>query len=105
MAQEIVGSNFPSDNGYGRNGFQGPASTVPGGKPQHYASTAAPLKPKDPVLSDPDVRNFETRTVSAAPIKPACGMRDVNKNPAKIPNRGRPVQQRALNTTFKRTTK
>jgi hypothetical protein len=86
MTEEIVGSKFKPNNGYGQNGFTGPSSTTPKEPVPHYASVASTVKPKDPVLTDPDVRNWETRGVSAAPIKPSFGMRNPNANPAKIPS-------------------
>jgi len=30
MAEEVVGSKMPSNNGYGQNGYEGPSSDTPG---------------------------------------------------------------------------
>ena len=85
MTEEIVGSKFKPNNGFGQNGFTGSSSTTPKEPVPHYASVASTVKPKDPVLTDPDVRNWETRTVSAAPIKPAFGMKSPD-NSARVPS-------------------
>ena len=87
MTEEIVGSKFKPNNGFGQNGFTGSSSTTPKEPVPHYASVASTVKPKDPVLTDPNVRNWETRTIDmkGAP-KPAFGMKNPNANPAKIPS-------------------
>jgi hypothetical protein len=100
---EIIGSSkFKPDNGAGQNGSALPSS-VPA-KPQlNLINPAAQaVRVKDPVLTDADVQNFQTRAVKSEQYPTTFGHRDRNVNPAKVPANSRPVFQRPLNSTFKR---
>jgi hypothetical protein len=92
MAQDIVGSKiktFPSapgvrerQSGYGQNGFAGASSLLPGEKVDRSPIMQGIAEP------DPDAKaadGWQTRTVSAAPLKPAFAQKSPNKSPAKVP--------------------
>lgn len=102
---EIVGnSKFKSDNAYGQDGSSTPSSLPSKQTPAFNVKNpdAMLVRPRDPVLTDADASNFQTRTVSAAPIPPAFGHKNPNSSPAKVPMNSPPVFQRPLNSTFKR---
>jgi hypothetical protein len=113
MAQDIVGSKMPANNGYGQNGFQGASSDSPGsvrtnskmgaelfpadvnsayakaglsqrGPGRARRSTAERGAPKHTQLPAP-----QTREVDASPLPPAFGHRpeDTSRSmpPAKVP--------------------
>lgn len=73
-SEAFIGSREKAKNGYGQNGFQGPSSDTPG---KHTTSGFLPktVIPKYPTGTSADHPSFQTRTVSAEPIKPAHGMR------------------------------
>jgi len=47
MATDIVGSNMPSKNGYGQNGYTGPSSTKPGDPQGESGFLPAAVVPDD----------------------------------------------------------
>lgn len=63
--EEFIGSHMKADNGYGQNGYQGASSDLPG---EHTTSGFLPqsVVPKD---------DWQTRKVSAEPIKTHPGMK------------------------------
>jgi hypothetical protein len=69
--EEIVGSRFKPDNAYGQNGSSTPSSVPVKQTPAFNVKNpaAALVRPRDPVLTDPDTKNWQTRTVSATPFK------------------------------------
>jgi hypothetical protein len=87
MTEEIVGSKFKSDNSYGQDGSATPSSVPVKKTPAYNVKNpeASLVRPHDPVLTDPDVRNWQTRGVSAAPIKTAFGMKSPD-NSARVPS-------------------
>ncbi|WP_298107423.1 hypothetical protein [Bradyrhizobium sp.] len=92
MAEEIVASRFKAQVGYGDTSSLQGSSLLPAEKPKYFP-TAAKRRPVAPVDVKASMVNTN-RTISAAPIKPAHGMRNVNANPAKIPSdSNRAVQQ------------
>lgn len=71
----FIASNEPAKNGYGQNGYQGPASDLPG---QHTTSGFLPQ-------SKVPASGWQTRSVSKDQYPAAHSMRDRNANPVKIP--------------------
>jgi hypothetical protein len=103
MAIDVVGSKFAPEAKYGQNGDDSPSSLLPGKKDIKRSTFAKSIIAGDGSVS-PNPGDWETRPISAAPIKPSPTMRDPNANPAKVPSNSRPVtQQRALNSSFKRS--
>ncbi|WP_426438567.1 hypothetical protein [Bradyrhizobium genosp. P] len=87
MAEQVVGSKFSSQNKPGQNGSSAPSS-VPTNEVAKFNvrnPAAQSVKPRDPVITDGDAKNWQTRNVSAAPLPPAHGHRDVNASPVKVP--------------------
>jgi hypothetical protein len=93
MPTDIVGSKiktFPSEQtqvstrGYGENGYAGPSSLTPA-QARAVSRTYASLATDTPDLKLPGVKDWQTRTVSAKPFKPANTMHNPNASPAKIP--------------------
>lgn len=121
MATDIVGSKqptFPSDAkpsnaGYGQNGFQGPSSDLPG---QHTTSGFLPVDAGlAGIIGDEKADmndsyragrgDWQTRTISAAPIAPHPGMKSPNKATDKMnstDNLRRATTRPASRTDFQR---
>ena len=93
MATDVVGSREPefaseqnqkSTRGYGQNGYSGPSSVTPG-KARAISKTYASLA-TDTMNVRVNPGDWQTRKISAAPIKSSPTMRNPNAAPAKIPN-------------------
>lgn len=102
MTTDIVGSKQPQfaseakpdNSGYGQNGFQGPSSDLPGKR------TTSGFLPEDAgiqgIIGDTKADmndsyragrgDWQTRTVSAAPIAAHPGMKSPNKVTDKVPD-------------------
>jgi hypothetical protein len=74
QGDQFIKSDAPADDGYGRNGFTGPSSDLPGKK------TTSGFLPKAgaPI-------NSQTRTVLADPIPTMYGHKPSTPNPVKVP--------------------
>jgi hypothetical protein len=97
MSQLIVGSKMPdfasdvkiSNLGYGQGGSACPSSLTPGQARKVTATYAKLAVDSTNVKVDPG--DWQMRTISAAPLKPAFAQTSPNKSPARIPdalNRG-----------------
>jgi hypothetical protein len=76
---EFVGSHEKARNGYGQNGYQGPASDLPGQSTRmdrDYGLAADPSA---------DAGNWQTRVVPKYDCPPAFGMKSPAE-PAKVPD-------------------
>jgi hypothetical protein len=80
-----IASRFKADTGYGDQADVTPSSLLPGDKIK-YSPAAAKLRPVAPVDVKAAIVANETRTVSAAPITPAFGMKNPNANPPRVPS-------------------
>jgi hypothetical protein len=69
--EEFVGSHEKADNGYGQNGFQGPASDLPG---QHTTSDFLP-QCTIPARTSDGTPDWQTRQVKADQYPVAHGMK------------------------------
>ena len=72
---EFVGSHLKAKNGFGQNGYQGASSDTPG---QH---TTSDFLPQAKVPAD----DWQTRHVSAEPIKAHDGMANRSTASEKVP--------------------
>jgi hypothetical protein len=68
-SEQFIGSREPARNNYGQNGDPSPSSVLPGKKAPPISGDVAP---PDASAAPGD---WQTRKVSAEPIKPAHGMR------------------------------
>jgi hypothetical protein len=88
----IVGSRLNPEAKTGQNGGLNPSSIQTNGrdfqaKPLPYSTVAQSIKAKNKAqFIPPDDPTWQNRKVSAAPIKPACGMHDPNANTGKVPS-------------------
>lgn len=93
MGTDIVGGKMPefaseqtqtSTRGYGQNGSAvSPSQKIGGAKKisKTYAGLATDVVSPSATAGE----GFQTRTISAALIKPTPGMRNVNASPVKVP--------------------
>lgn len=78
---QFIKSNEPADAGYGRNGYSGASSDLPGKK----TTTSKATKVAPPQSNVPS-SDWQTRAIDASPIKPAHGMRDRSLDRTIIPS-------------------
>lgn len=79
--QEIVATKEKPKNGYGQNGYQGPASDLPG---QHTRIEGLSTPAVVPGRTSDGTPDWQTRKVSAAPFATAHGHRDRGSENVKI---------------------
>lgn len=102
MAEEIVGSRFRAEVGYGDCANLQPSSLLPGDTIKR-STIAKTLQPVAPVNAKAAVVANETRTVSAEPYPVRVGRGDRGQSPAKIPNsNSRAAYSQIANRTAKR---
>lgn len=95
MAEQIVGSRFPSKNQPGQNGTSMPSSAPIDEVARFNVRNPAALavRPKDPVIENNDATNWQTRDTKASSYPTTFGHRDRNASPAKVPANSRPVSK------------
>jgi hypothetical protein len=88
----VTGSKLNPEAKTGQNGGLNPSAIQTNGKdfqgkPLPYSTVAQSIKRANKAqFIPPDDPTWQNRKVSAAPIKPACGMRDPNANNGKVPS-------------------
>lgn len=84
---EFVGSHEKANNKYGQNGYQGPASDLPGQATRMNRDYGLAADPSlDGVTKNfGEAGNWQTRNVSKDGYKPAHGMKAPSE-PAKVPD-------------------
>jgi hypothetical protein len=93
MATDIVGSRMRSDAFYGQNGSAQPSSIRPGDPAIKRSQVAESILAANNArgMTKPDAPDWQTRKISAAPIKASPTMRSRSGEGGKIPtslNRG-----------------
>ena len=88
MAIQVVGSHMRTDAFYGQNGSAQPSSIRPGDPPIKRSEVAQSIvEANHAKVPAPNAPDWQTRTVSAKPIKASPTMKNPNASPAKIPDR------------------
>jgi hypothetical protein len=84
QGNQFIESELPADNSYGRNGYQGRSSDLPGKK-----ATSGFL----PQVKKPD-GSWQTRAIDASPLAPVHGMRGAPAHGGTVAPNNRPVARK-----------